>query len=142
MSEVHEIENTPRQTSTLVVEDNDDVANVLEHIIGNEQGMTCSGRLSSAEALLQTIAEKTPDIVLMDLTMPGPSPLEAMAAATAKYEKTRFIIFSGYDDPKRIDEIFRSGASGFLSKRVEIPAILDAIRAVAAGRLHLNLAYR
>ncbi len=141
MTELNPKSDHQRPISTLVVDDNDDVANVLAQIIESEEGMTCAGCLSSVEHLLQTIAEKAPDIVLMDLTMPGPSPLEAMAAATKLYQTTRFIVISGYDDPKRIDETFRNGAFGFLSKRAEMPAILDAIRAVAAGGVHLNLAF-
>lgn len=126
------------KTTVLVVDDNDDMAFMLQHLIGNEADLEFVGRLANADALMETIGAKMPRIVLMDLTMPGRSPMEAMKEASAKFPESRFVVISGYDEPKRVDEAVDNGAWGFVSKMGDIPAILKAIRTVAAGDVYLK----
>ena len=125
-------------TTVLIVDDNDDMALMLQHLVGGEKDLACVGRLDRADALLETIAEKSPKIVLMDLTMPGRNPLVVMQEAGPKFPETRFVVLSGYDDPQYIDEALDHGAWGFVSKTGDIPAILAAIRAVAAGKVSVK----
>jgi two-component system, NarL family, response regulator DesR len=124
--------------SVLVVDDSDDLASMLILLIGDEPDMTCIGRLPSADALLDTVAQKKPDVVLLDLTMPGRDPLDAMAESSARSPESRVIVLSGYDDPARVDQALDRGAWGFVSKNGDLQAILTAIRTVASGDLYVN----
>ncbi|MGH7244762.1 MAG: response regulator [Phycisphaerales bacterium] len=126
------------KTTVLVVEDNDDLALMLQMLISSEDDMTCVGKLANANAVLETVEAQHPNVVLMDLGMPGRNPLEVMREATARFASTRFIILSGYDDQGRVNEVIDHGAWGFVSKNGELPAILAAIRRVARGEISLN----
>jgi len=125
-------------TSVLVVDDNDDMTFTLKVLIDGEPGMRCCGHLDSADQLLQAITKHRPDIVLLDLTMPGRPPLEALAEAAAAFTATRIIVLSGQDDPELIDRALNHGAWGYICKSGDPLAILNAIRTVAAGEVYLD----
>jgi DNA-binding NarL/FixJ family response regulator len=124
--------------SVLVVDDSDDLASLLALLIDAEPDMACAGRLARADTLPDVAVCKKPDVVLLDLTMPGRDPLEAMAEATARAPESRFVVLSGHDDPARVDDVIERGAWGFVSKHGDMPQILTAIRSVSAGRLYIQ----
>jgi DNA-binding NarL/FixJ family response regulator len=126
------------KTRVLVVDDSDDLAAMLAVVLDAEPDLECSGRLPSADDLAGALAEQKPDVVLMDLTMPGRDPMEAMADASARFPESRFVVLSGYDDPRRVDDAVSRGAWGFVSKHGDIDKLLGAIRAVAGGRVYLS----
>lgn len=126
------------RSRVLIIDDNDDLSTMLTVLIGHEHDLECVGRLASADLLLESIAEHEPDILLMDLTMPGRDPLEAMSAAAARYPQCRAIVLSGYDDPDRVEAAVNSGAWGFVSKDGQLDMILKAIRAVRTGEVYLQ----
>lgn len=117
------------KTSVLVVDDSDDLATMLAMLIDCEADLTCVGQLASADALVDTIAEKQPDVVVLDLTMPGRDPLTAMDEAVVRFQGTRFVVLSGHDDPARVQDATRRGASGYVAKSADVDRILAAIRA-------------
>lgn len=122
----------------LIVDDSDDLAQVLEFLIDGEADMRCAGRLCNADGLIESVGDVRPRVVLLDLTMPGRSPLEAMSEASGRFPETRFVVLSGYDDPARVDEAVQRGAWGFVSKHGDVATIVRAIRAVAGGEVFLN----
>jgi len=91
------------------------------------------GKLASADSLASTLSALKPDIVLIDLTMPGRDPLDAIKQATSQFPTTRFIVLSGYDDQAVVERAVDQGAWGFVSKHDDILLVLSAIRTVAAG---------
>lgn len=119
--------------SVLCVDDNADISDMLAAVIRAESDMTCAGTLNSADELVDSIARLKPDIVLLDLTMPGRSPLEAMKEAHERHADTRTIIVSGYDDQKTIDDAIDHGAWGYASKHGDIALLLNTIRRVSRG---------
>ena len=121
----------------LCVDDSPDLARMIELRLGAEPDMTSVGRLESADDLLATCARATPDVVLIDLSMPGKPTLEAVAELAAAQPQARCIVFSGYDGPDNVDEAAKAGAWGYLSKHGEPDAVVDAVRRVAAGEVVL-----
>jgi len=124
--------------TVLVVDDSDDLAGVLEAVIGIESDMMFAGRLASADDLLERVAADPPAVVLLDLTMPGRDPMDAMREASARFPQTRFLIMSGYDDKERIDEAMSAGAWGFITKHGDVDAVIAAVRVVASGTVYLS----
>lgn len=124
--------------SVLVVDDNADLASMLVNLINGEPDMVCTGALGSADKLLDTIVEIKPDVVLLDLTMPGRKPLDTVAEASQRAPDSRIIVLSGYDDPATMDRAMDQGAWGFVSKHGNMSDILRSIRTVAAGQFHLK----
>jgi DNA-binding NarL/FixJ family response regulator len=129
---------TPTPTSTptrvLCVDDNPDVTEVMRMVIDTEPRIQCVGSLASADQLAQTIRGMSPppDVVLLDATMPGKSPLVMTTELAAEFPAVRTIIYSGYNDPAFIARAKDAGAWGYVSKNDEPDVILRAVLEVAA----------
>jgi len=112
----------------LCLDDNAIIAMEIEAILNEAEDMLCVGVLGSADDLLDEIKKSKPDVVLLDLTMPGTSPLKALKNVSRLYPHIKVIVFSGYDDRRSIEEVEQAGAWGFISKSGDVDAILSTIR--------------
>jgi len=123
-------------TRVLCVDDNSEMTLVLRLMIDAEPMMRCVGCLGSADHLLRRVRglEPPPDVMVLDATMPGRDPLEAMRQVAAEFPAIRAIVYSGHDDPGFVERARDAGAWGCVSKREEPDTILRAVREVAAGR--------
>jgi len=122
-------------TRVLCVDDNPDITEVMRMVIDTEPRIQCIGCLSCADQLIETVRGMSPppDVVLLDATMPGKSPLVATSEMAADFPAIRTIVYSGYNDAAFINRAKAAGAWGFVSKTDEPDAILRAILDVAAG---------
>jgi two-component system invasion response regulator UvrY len=100
--------------------------------------ITVVGEADSGENACQRYLELNPDVVVMDLAMPGMGGLEALRRIRAHQPQARVLALSAHDDPQHARRALREGARGFLSKRSAPEALLEAISAVAAGRRYLD----
>jgi two-component system, NarL family, invasion response regulator UvrY len=94
----------------------------------------------SGEAACQLYAELSPDVVVIDIAMPGMGGLEALRRIRARNDQARILTLSAHDDPMHARRSLQEGALGFLSKRSAPEALLEAINCVAAGRRYLDAA--
>lgn len=92
----------------------------------------------SGEAACQCFLELTPDVVVMDLAMPGMGGLEALRRIRARHPQARVLALSAHDDPMHARRALREGALGFLSKRSAPEALVEAVTTVAAGRRYID----
>ena len=127
--------NDGRSITLLIVEDNDDLAEVLELSLRQQPDLSVVGRLSSADGLLETIAETHPDVVLMDLGMTGKPALEAVREVTTQCPDTRVVMYSGFDDEATVDCALDAGAWGFASKHRDFEDLVAVVRRVAGGEV-------
>jgi two-component system invasion response regulator UvrY len=97
------------------------------------------GEAESGEAACQRYDELTPDVLVMDLAMPGMGGLEALRRIRAHHSQARVLALSAHDDPMHARRAFREGALGFLSKRSAPEALLEAITTVAANRRYIDV---
>ena len=97
------------------------------------------GEAESGEAACQRYDELTPDVLVMDLAMPGMGGLEALKRIRAHHPQARVLALSAHDDPMHARRAFREGALGFLSKRSAPEALLEAITTVAANRRYIDV---
>ncbi|MEX0734772.1 MAG: response regulator transcription factor [Steroidobacteraceae bacterium] len=93
----------------------------------------------SGEAACQRYLELTPDVVVMDLAMPGMGGLEALRRIRARHPQARVLALSAHDDPMHARRALGEGALGFLSKRSAPEALVEAVTAVAAGRRYIDM---
>jgi len=93
----------------------------------------------SGEAAYQRCVELAPDVIVMDLAMPGMGGLEALRRIRARDPHTRILALSAHDDPTHARRAFNEGALGFLSKRSAPEALIEAVTTVAAGRRYLDV---
>jgi DNA-binding NarL/FixJ family response regulator len=90
------------------------------------------GALPTADGLLEEVERRRPDVVLMDLTMPGTPPIEAVAQVALRAPWCRVIIYSGHTDDETIESALRAGARAFTPKGDDPLHVLSVIRRVAA----------
>lgn len=119
--------------SVLCVDDNDFVAEAIERKLKLERGFRWVGWRPSAVGLVGEVRELKPDVVLLDIDMPGADSFEVLAELASTCAGTRVIVLSGHVRRDYIDRAISNGAWGYVSKNEETRAILDAIRRVAAG---------
>lgn len=92
----------------------------------------------SGEDALRRYAELGPDVVIMDIAMPGMGGLEALKRIRARDHRARVLALSAHDDPMHARRALREGALGFLSKRSAPEALIEALAAVAAGKRYID----
>lgn len=92
----------------------------------------------SGEIACQRYPELAPDVVVLDLAMPGMGGLEALRRIRAHDPHARVLALSAHDDPMHARRALREGALGFLSKRSAPEALIEAVAAVAAGRRYID----
>jgi DNA-binding NarL/FixJ family response regulator len=119
----------------LLVDDSADITMLYHALLCDEPDLECVGELASADQLLSTVERLQPEVVLLDLGMPGIQPLEIVAQLSEKYPDVRVIIFSGYDDPQTVNSVLDAGAWGLISKNGEPSTVVATIRKVLAGEI-------
>jgi DNA-binding NarL/FixJ family response regulator len=127
------LENHELMTQIAIVEDNETMRRTLAKFIEGAPGCTCVCICGSAEEALQKIPAASPDVVLMDIHLPGQSGISCTARLTARFPKLQVIMLTVYKDLQLIFQALKAGASGYLLKRSSREEILDAIAEVRNG---------
>jgi DNA-binding NarL/FixJ family response regulator len=127
-------QKSPRQpVQVLVVDDQERFRAVLRELVDGLDGMAVAGEASSGEGALEAAAHLRPQLVLMDLRMPGIGGIEATRRLVAAHPDTVVLLVS-VDGAGQAEEIRTSGAAGFLPKqRLSRRALADAWRAHGPG---------
>ncbi len=122
----------------LLVDDHAVVRTGFRLLLQSQSDMSVVAEAPSGEAACQIYAELAPDVVVMDLGMPGMGGLEALRRIRARDAAARVLALSAHDDPMHARRALREGALGFLSKRSAPEALIEAIGAVAARRRYID----
>ncbi len=110
----------------------------LALVLDPEADVDVVGEAADTAAAVAAAAELNPDVVLMDLRMPGGGGIEATRQILAARPETRVIALTVSDDDTDLFEAVKAGAAGYLLKEVSIEEVADAVRAVAAGQSLLS----
>jgi DNA-binding NarL/FixJ family response regulator len=102
-------------------------------LIGDTDDLEVVGEACDGREAVRLARELRPDVVVMDIRMPGRDGIEATRQATAEPDPPKVLVLTTFDDDEYVYGALRAGASGFLLKSMALNAILDAIRVVAAG---------
>ena len=122
----------------LLVDDHAVVRTGFRLLLQSQSDISVVAEAHSGETACQIYSEVTPDVVVMDLGMPGMGGLEALRRIRARHSAARVLALSAHDDPMHARRALREGALGFLSKRSAPEALIDAIATVAAGRRYID----
>jgi DNA-binding NarL/FixJ family response regulator len=134
MPDQHTQQRSAATLRVLCVDDNADFARLYATIVSMEEDMESVGVLHSADLLTDEVRERNPDVILLDLAMPGRDPLAAMRELAQEAPQRLLIAFSGTDDRETVARAKAAGAAGLISKGAEPSAVLDAIRRLARSR--------
>jgi DNA-binding NarL/FixJ family response regulator len=122
-----------RPVRLLIVDDHPIVREGLVAVLEDEPGLVIAGTAGSAEEGLRLARQVQPDVVLLDLELPGMSGVEAIPQLVAEGIGARVIVLTAYDTDDRVFGALQAGASGYLLKGATATEIIRAVRAVAAG---------
>lgn len=122
----------PPMIRVLLVDDHDVFRHGLAQLLGDE-GLTVVAEASGGEAGVRLAAELVPDVVLMDLSMPGMDGVEATRAIAARAGAPPVVVLTLSDDDAAMLEALLAGAAGYLLKDATLEQIVAAVRAAAAG---------
>lgn len=116
-----------------IVEDSDALRDSLTQLIDSSDEMRCVGAFGDAEEFLREVHSCKPEVVLMDIGLPGMTGVEAVARLREKLPETDVLMLTIYDDDTRVFDAICAGASGYLLKKTEPEQLLHAIRDVRRG---------
>jgi len=128
----------PSKIRVLCIDDHELIIEGLAARAAVEPDMEIVGRLGSADELVLEVERLKPDIVLLDLAMPGSSPLDAMAEARRRAPATHFVVLTAHVRDVNVAAALRLGAAGFFSKNDTPEEIFDGIRSAARGERALS----
>ena len=122
----------------LVVDDHAIVRSGLRRVLDAEPDIETVSEAETAERAVFEAMEHKPDIVLMDVVMPGKSGIEGLPALLQAVPSAQVLILSMQDDPRYVREAFEAGASGYVLKEAADTEVITAVRAVAAGERYVH----
>lgn len=114
-------------------EDNDSLRESLSIVLNNSEEFVLTGAFQDANQILKNCAINAPDVILMDVDMPGISGIEASALVTKAFPKTNILILTVFEDQEKLFNALQSGASGYLLKKSKIIEIIEAIHDIYNG---------
>ncbi len=116
-----------------IVEDNDKLRGTLARVLDRADGFKCVSQHGSAEDALKELVRVKPDVVLMDINLPGMNGVECVRQLKQLAPTMLMIMLTVYEDTENIFNALAAGASGYLLKRTSTAELLEAIREVKRG---------
>lgn len=116
-----------------IIEDKTGVRENWARLINSAAGFSCAWTFNTAEAALKSLPSHHPDVVLMDIHLPGMSGIECTWRLKEILPATQVLVVTIYDDAERIFEALKAGASGYLLKTTPPTELLQAIREITRG---------
>jgi RNA polymerase sigma factor (sigma-70 family) len=116
-----------------IVEDSDQLRSTLSRVINRAEGFECVSNYGNAEAALEDLPRKNPNVVLMDINLPGMNGVECVRKLKQTAPQIQIVMLTVYEDTENIFNALAAGASGYLLKRTTTPELLESIREVQRG---------
>ncbi|HEX3719368.1 MAG TPA: response regulator transcription factor [Verrucomicrobiae bacterium] len=119
--------------SISIVEDNEQLRGTLCRLINKAEGFRCISQYGTAEAALEGLPKDKPEVVLMDINLPGINGVECVRRLKQVAPQIAAVMLTAYEDTENIFNALAAGATGYLLKRAPRAELLDAIREVHRG---------
>src|SRR5207248_3124084 len=116
-----------------IVEDEPELRAELSSLLARAEGLQFLESFANGEDALRCLPEQTPDVVVMDINLPGMSGVDCSRALKLLLPETQILILTMFDDAERLFGALRAGASGYLLKRSAATDLVTAIGQVHAG---------
>src|SRR5262245_12426800 len=122
-----------RSINVSIIEDRREIREGLAILIDGTEGYQCIGAYRSMEEALDRIHQPLPDVVLLDIGLPGMSGIDGLRILKERYPNMLLLILSVYDDDERIFDAMCAGASGYLLKKTPPVKLLESLREAVEG---------
>jgi DNA-binding NarL/FixJ family response regulator len=116
----------------ILIEDHAEFRQSLHFLLNSDESFHCIS-FADAESALKSMDENVPDIVVMDINLPGMSGIECTKAIKEKYAQVQVMMCTVYEDNEKIFEALKAGANGYLLKRAAINEIFESIKSLYSG---------
>src|SRR5438128_247649 len=116
-----------------IIEDHRQIREGLAALIGGTEGYACTGAYGTVEEALDRLGNNLPDIVLVDIGLPGMSGIEGISRLKQLYPNLLILMLTVYGDDKRIFDALCAGACGYLLKKTPPSRLLESLSEAAAG---------
>src|SRR4030095_10126534 len=116
-----------------IVEDLAEVTDGLADLIRSDKELLLTDSFANAELAIQKLPALQPDIVLMDINLPGMSGIDCIKSVKKKCPATQFMMFTVYENDEKVLQALRAGATSYLLKRTEPQRILESIKELNQG---------
>jgi DNA-binding NarL/FixJ family response regulator len=117
----------------VLFEDNKDLRVGIQVLLNGSPGFCCVGAYANANNLVNRLKDHTPDVVLMDIQMPGVSGIEAVAILRTEFPDLPVLMQTVFEDESKVFAAICAGANGYLLKTTSFVKLLEAIKEVAEG---------
>ena len=122
----------------LLVDDHSVVRMGFKMLIDSEKDMQVIAEAETGEDGIIKFQEIKPDVIVMDITMPGIGGLEAIERIIAKYKNAKILVLSAHEDSVHPKRVLSAGAIGYLTKRSAAEELINAIRTVGSGKKYIE----
>src|SRR5213592_1610120 len=119
--------------SVSIVEDNEQLRATLARILNRAEGFRCVSQYGDAESALTGLPKDKPDVVLMDINLPGMNGVECVRKLKQVAPQLQIVMLTVYEDTENIFNALAAGASGYLLKRTTSAELLESLREVNRG---------
>lgn len=120
-------------TRVLIADDHPLVRQGLSHVLEHHGDLTIVGEAGSADTVLDAVKATSPDVLLLDVNMPGPGFLHVLELLRRHHPDLRTLVISGHSEALYARRALRGGAAGYITKDRAADDLVDALRVVAAG---------
>jgi len=122
-----------RPISIAIVEDLEEVRDGIAKLIDLDPGFVVTNAFANAEEAILQLPNNPPDIVIMDINLPGMNGIECIRRIKDKCVGTQFMMFTVYENDEKVFEALKAGATGYLLKKTSPSAIVEALKDLHAG---------
>ncbi len=122
-----------RTISVAVVEDDDEIRRMLTCVLETDERIKLAGSFSTGDRALEQIPGLEPDVVIMDIQLPGIDGAECTRRLKASCPNAQILVFTVFRNPEQVFRALEMGASGYILKRTSRTGIVEAVRLVAQG---------
>ncbi len=124
--------------SIVIADDHGVLRAALRALLKGEVDMAVVGEAADGAEAIREAQELRPDVLLLDMSMPGPGGIEITRQLQKSLPETRILILTVHEDERLVREALHAGAAGYIIKRAFDTELTNAIRAVAAGNLYIH----
>ncbi len=126
------------QITVMLVDDHAVVRMGFKLLLDGSSDIKVIGEAESGEEAVRRFQDISPDVLVMDISMPGIGGLEAIDRVLAKRSSQKILVLSGHEDGMHAKRVLKAGAAGYLTKRSAADALMEAVRTVHRGKIYVE----
>ncbi len=125
--------NNEDKIKIVIVEDDDEIRFAFQNLINDEQGLICDKGYSNCEEAIKNFEIDSPDLILMDIELPGISGIEGIKKIKSISSSANIIAVTVHENDEIVFDALCAGASGYLTKNISTQKLIDSIREAVSG---------